>query len=351
MPEATCSPAALEDRRDLDGWLAVVATTSWLPAEHACYDLPADQACSQLRIAGTTLEAMLADGMPSAPGADGAPLVDRCDVFNLALDACWPRAIPVVGFRYAMRWLAAPIHELVGRRRWQVAIGGPTPAEVPELLIAALDPERHGGGFLDSDARPVRTAIDGVRRAHVASDEMLRGQVTVQGDHATVRSPQIRAAVADALCGNLRWAKLPLALHYRPDVAARLGYATCLTMSAQLAGRLRADGFEVTTHLGWLMGTLPAVHSWVEVRDEDGCVKVVDPALALLRRRLDALERAAAPGLLSRGIPAADELADGLLVNRVLSSAASAEDALAIDADGTGRLHVSRFRPTTERAR
>jgi hypothetical protein len=294
---------------------------------------------------------MLSDGMPSAPGADGAPLVDRCDVFNLALDAGWARAIPVVGFRYAMRWLAAPIAELVGQRRWEVAVGGPTPPEVPALLVAALDPERHGGGFRDADERPMHTAGDGVRRVLVAAGETLRGRATVHGEHAPIRSPQIRRAVADALGADLRWAKLPLALHYRPEVAEGLGYATCLTMSAQIARRLRGDGFAVTTHLGWLMGTLSAVHSWVEVRDEDGRLKVVDPALVLLRRRLDALEHAAAPGLVPRGVPAADALADGLLVNRVLCSAAPAGGALAIDAEGTGRLHVARFRPTTERTR
>jgi hypothetical protein len=352
MPDATGATAVAASRtEDLDRWLAAAATTSWLPAEHACYDLPVDQAASQLRIAGATLAAVLSDGMPSAAGSDGAQFVDRCDVFNLALDACWPRAIPVVGFRYAMRWLAAPIDELVGPRRWHVGIGGPTPAEVSELLIAAPDPERHGGRFLDADARPVHTAIDGVERVRVAAGTTLHGQATVHGRHAPIRAPQIRRAVADALAGSLRWAKLPLELNYRPDVAERLGYATCITMSAQLASRLRADGFEVITHLGWLMGALPAVHSWVEVRDEDGRVKVVDPALALLRRRLDALERAAAPALGSRPVAAPEQLADGLLINRVLSSAASAGDALAIDADGTGRVHVPRFHPTTEGAR
>jgi hypothetical protein len=350
MPELATVERAADDRPpDADGWLAAAARTSWLPGEHACYDLPVDQAAAQLRVAAAMVDVLLDDGMPSAPGPDGAPLLDRYDVFNLALDSGWRRAVPVLGYRYAMRWLAAPIGELVEPRAWQVGIAGPTPAEVPELLLSAPEPERHGGRYVDADARPVQTAIDGVRRMRVAAGETLRGHATVLGHHAPIRAPQIREAIADVVCADLRWAKLPLSLQTRPEVVERLGYATCLTTSARLAQRLRGDGFEVTTHLGWLMGMLPAVHSWVEVRDEDGRVKVADPVLALLRRRLDALEGVGAPTLRARAIPAAEELADGLLTNRMLPTASSTKDPLAIDAAGTGRLVVARFRPTTER--
>jgi hypothetical protein len=346
MPEpATGDRAAAGRSPDVDSWLAAAARTSWLPVDHACYDLPLDQAAGQLRVAPAMVDALLADGMPSAPGADGAPLLDRYDIFNLALDSGWRRAVPVLGYRYAMRWLAAPIDELVERRAWQVGIAGPTPAEVPELLISAPEPERHGGRYVDADARAVDTAIDGVRRMRVAAGETLRGQATVLGHHTPIRAPQIREAIADVVCADLRWAKLPLTLQTRPDVVERLGYATCLTTSARLARRLRGDGFEVTTHLGWLMGMLPAVHSWVEVRDEDGCVKVADPVLALLRRRLDALEGVDAPSLRARAIPAAEQLADGLLTNRMLPTASSTQDPLAIDAAGVGRAVVPRFAP------
>lgn len=344
MAGATVRRAAAEAPPDVDSWLEIAARTSWVPPEHARYDLPVGLASAQLRIPGATLDALLADTMPSAPGSDGEPLLDPYDVFNVALDAGWRRAIPVVGFRSAMRWLAAPIDQLVEPRQWQLAIAGPEPAEVSELLIAAPDPERHGGRYLDADARPVSTAVDGVQRVRLPADETLRGRATVRGSHAPIRAPEIRRIIAEVVCGDLRWAKLPLTLQRRSDEVERLGYATCVSTSARIATQLRAQGFEVTTHRGWLMGALPTAHSWVEVSDEDGRVKVVDPVLVLLRRRVDALERTAASTRSARQLPVAEQLADGLQANRVLSTTASSADDLVIDADGRGRFAVSHFR-------
>jgi len=348
MSSAGFRRSAVDGTPDVEHWLAVAARTSWIPLEHARYDLPATQACAQLMVPRATLDALLVDGMPSALGSDGQPLLDAHDVFNVALDAGWRRAVPVVGFRSAMRWLAAPIDELVTRRQWQVSIAGPQPAEVSELLIAVPDPERHGGCYVDAHARRAGPSADGVERVRIAADETLRGRATVRGNHTPIRAPEIRRAVDDLLGADLRWAKVPLTLQRCSDAIERLGYTTCVSTSARIATRLSAEGFEVTTHRGWLMGALANAHSWIEVRDEDGCVKVVDPILVLLRRRLEALERTVGSTLSIRGIPAPELLADGLLVNRVLSTTASYDSDLAVDASGTGRFVVSNFRPTTE---
>jgi hypothetical protein len=58
--------------------------------------------------------------------------------------------------------------------------------------------------------------------------------------------------------------------------------ATCTALSRHLEERCREAGFLARTRRGWMLGMLDLVHAWLEVEDEDGVTKIVDPIFVLL---------------------------------------------------------------------
>jgi hypothetical protein len=177
------------------------------------------------------------------------------------------------------------------------------------------------------------------------SGQTVRGVACLRGRHTPVRSALVRESVRAVLNSGHRWAKLPLALQTRPDIVSSLGYATCVSISLSLSKTLRAAGFHTRTRRGFLVAPVATGHSWVEVLDIDDKWKVIDPVLALLRMRLAEVE-SAGQAVAANPEP---ELADGLLVNRVLASALPAESPLAIDAGGAAVEIAVAFRKADPR--
>jgi hypothetical protein len=139
-----------------------------------------------------------------------------------------------------------------------------------------------------------------------------------------------------------RWAKLPHELQVLAGRVSSLGYATCVSVSLLLSKELTAAGFEVRTRRGYLIAPVGAAHSWVEVVDEDGLAKAIDPVLVLLRRRLEALEPS------GKGSAGSElELVNGLFANRVLPTALAAEEFLAVDGAGAHVGLTTAFRTKT----
>ncbi|WP_017571401.1 transglutaminase domain-containing protein [Nocardiopsis halotolerans] len=309
-----------------------MADTAWIPSDFARYDLPLRDAALRLKVTEAFLDRLVAAGLPT--GGPGGAFVDANDVFNVALDVGAPSTLPALGFRGALRWLRRPLRTLTSARSWGCAFTVPETATGP-VLVALPAPEGHGGAW--RPAPGTAGARDG--RWEVPPGGTARGVADLRGLRAPIRSELIREHVRAVLRSGQRWAKLPLALQTRPEVVSSLGYATCVSISLSLSAALRTAGFEVRTRRGYLIAPVGTGHSWVEVVDEDGRTKAIDPVLVLLRRRLEALEPVP-----DTSADPEDELVDGLLANRVLPSDLTAEAPLAVDADGAPVELTTAFR-------
>jgi hypothetical protein len=310
-------------------WVAAAGRTTWIPAEFARYELTLDDAAVRLRAPRALVRRLLDAGLPADPA--GAH-VDANDVFNLALELRWHAALPVTAFRGALRWLLRPIPELTAAQPWRCELTAP-PQPPGEVHVARPAPQLYGGGW-EPDADGPPAARDA--RFTLASGRTVGGVATLPGRRTALPGEQPRRLLREVLDSGHRWAKLPLALQSRPDVVAGLGYATCVSVSLQLSGALRAAGFPARTRRGYLIAPVATGHSWVEVAGDDGWT-VLDPVLVLLHRRLAELDPAA------RDRPE-HELADGLLVNRVLASALPADEPLAVTRDGGAVEIATAFR-------
>jgi hypothetical protein len=82
----------------------------------------------------------------------------------------------------------------------------------------------------------------------------------------------------------VRWVKLPDALREDETLVETHRIATCESASRYLVRKLEQAGLTANTRIGWVVGMLDLVHAWVEVVDEDGVTKVLDPVFGLFAR-------------------------------------------------------------------
>ncbi len=318
------------DLPPISAWVAAVRKTAWIPSTFAAYDMSLEDAAARLRAPVSLLERLIDEGLPAV----GAPFlrVDPNDIFNLGLELGWRGALPVVGFTGALRWLTLPLGALLETQTWYCQLSVAVMPDARKVGLALPFPEVYAGHWAAEAGEPL---LPSPRRDRVdlPPGNCLRGVARLQGRHQPVRGEAIGRIVRDVLSSGMCWAKLPLTLQNRPAVVSALGYANCVSVSLSVADELRGAGFAARTRRGWLIAPVSTGHSWVEVQDEDGQWKVIDPVLVLLRRRLEAVERPRRSASPQAG--AGDwELADGLLVNRVLPTALPGDVPLCVAADG-----------------
>ena len=338
LPATTPRPAspggggrpAPADLPPISAWQAAARKTAWIPSAFAAYHMSLEDAAARLRAPVSLLERLIDEGLPAA----GAPVprVDSNDIFNLGLELGWRGALPVVGFTGALRWLTLPLGALLEPQTWHCQFSVAASPGARDVRLALPFPEVYAGRWAAETGPP---PPPGPRRDRVdlAPGNCLQGVVRLQGRHQPVRGEAIGRIVRDVLSSGMRWAKLPLTLQNRPAVVSALGYANCVSVSLSVAEKLRGAGFAARTRRGWLIAPVSTGHSWVEVQDEDGKWRVIDPVLVLLRRRLEAVERPRRSASPQTGAGEWD-LADGLLVNRVLPTALPGDKPLCVAADG-----------------
>jgi hypothetical protein len=100
--------------------------------------------------------------------------------------------------------------------------------------------------------------------------------------------------------------------------------ASCASASLHVEQLCRQAGLAATTRIGWVVG-MEMVHAWVEIIDDDGLTKVIDPVFALFATM--------APG----ANPIFRDLAFGLRSNRLVPSGLPAGAALAYHTCGARR--------------
>lgn len=264
--------------RSLDRLVAV-------PVEHRCDNADRLSASQLLCCGDQLLTELIHRGLPCS-GPPGQELFDQRDLFNLALYSGSGRTAPERAFSYAVRWMSGPTDAMLVSRSWsvEVRLDCAEPAGCgadPSWSLAVPDPESYGGTTRRISIGPGQVAAAaGVLRAEGAFLGVSSTIDTV-GRCVQIRSGVLRALLGDLLESGLRWVKLPEPMQTAVDRLIPLGVASCVTASLHLERRCRAEGLAARTRRGWALGMLDLVHAWVEVQDEDGEIKIIDPIFAL----------------------------------------------------------------------
>lgn len=307
--------------RGLEGWLESLRDLLVIPAELRDERVERDAALELLQCGPETFEELLRAGLPHG-GSPGAERFDRFDLVNLALYSGSGASIPEKTMRYALRWMHADPGNLFRPQRWNYSVTLSPPARDkegdPERMdwnLATPHPEL-SGGWTESLSLG-QGAVLGEKDITVRGTSALgvSGVLVTSGERREIRSERLREIVTSYGPDRFRWGRMPEELQWRKDEVLSQGYAPCISVCLELAERCREAGFEARTRRGWIMGMLDLAHSWLEVVDEDGLVKNVDPAFVIL-----ADHHAESPH------PAIAEAFTGSLLNRLLPTEHHADE-------------------------
>ncbi len=235
-----------------------VADLFVFPAAHRSPDTDRVAAAQMLACDDRALDELVHKGLPV--GDDGR--FDSRELFNLGLHSGTGRTVPEQAFAYSLRWMRGTTESLLAPRRSTFALSSSCDCGEPSTLAS---PGTYDGAVLDL-----------VRDAH-----SVTALVHTQGAVAPLVSPALRAVVSEFAALGVRWVKLPDALREDETLVRTHRVATCESASRYLAAQCTAAGLTATTRIGWVIGMLDLVHAWVEVTDDDGVTKVVDPIFTL----------------------------------------------------------------------
>ncbi|MFP8961048.1 hypothetical protein ACLIYP_10895 [Streptomyces nanhaiensis] len=273
----------------LEGWLESLRNLLVIPPELRDEWMDRAGALELLQCGPEILDELLRNGLPHG-GEPGAERFDRFDLVNLALYSGSGTSVPEKTMRYALRWMHADPRTLFRPQRWDYSVALSPPAADAEADPARMEwnlatphPERHGGWTESLTVGP-EGAVLGEKdiTARGTTGLTASGVLVTSGEHREIRSRQLRDIVTSFGPDRFRWGRMPEELQWRKDVVLSQGYAPCISVCLELAERCRAAGFEARTRRGWIMGMLDLAHSWLEVVDEDGLIKTVDPAFVIL---------------------------------------------------------------------
>lgn len=273
--------AAGQDRRAAGGaWRESLAVLYPVPAPHRVEDVDRRTALEMLRCGPEVLDRLVADGLPHTGRADG-PWFDRHDLVNLALQSGSGWTMPERAVQFALRWMREDPKTWTEPLEWTYEIGlSCDRCEGGEFRHSRLLPERHGGTLVDQATTPP-AGVDGGDLVW-SGPATVAGRLVTGGSLLSLRSPRLTAVTLDFLGAGYRWARLPKPVQADYETVMAAGYAPCVTASLFLEREYRAAGYEAFARSGWILGMLDLAHAWVEVIDDDGVRKVVDPALERL---------------------------------------------------------------------
>ncbi|MCR3752111.1 transglutaminase domain-containing protein [Lentzea californiensis] len=311
----------------VDGWLAALDGLFTIPAGYRQEDVDRTGALDVLRCSDEVLTELVNAGLPHAGEGE---LFDRHDLFNLALYSKSGTSAAELGIRFALRWMTHDPRTWFQPMRWTYSLTMTAPPDgsgPAAFAVARPMPELFGGRVERIGARaagqvaetPPPTGPDVVvvtEGGTAQVDAVLR----TAGEPRTLRSRRLREIVSEYSHGDHRWARMPEELQRHPELVLPHGVAPCISVSLDLAAKARAAGYPARTRRGWILGVLDLAHSWLEVTDDDGQVKVVDPIFAGLADHAGGAHpdfRTACFGsALNRLLPTAHEADEGLYEHR-----------------------------------
>ncbi|HEY4027062.1 MAG TPA: hypothetical protein VGO86_11585 [Candidatus Dormibacteraeota bacterium] len=256
------------------------------------------EARAKLGCGDDLLTALLDRGFPVAAVEGGEPRLDLHDVINVGLYSGSGQSVPELAQRALFRFASTDPERWTAPTRWKIAVehrclAGDGGEHAGGWALAEPDPERWGGATDEWGSHEgLRLRLDGrgdapERRADSAS---ATGTVRLEGRVQRVLAPTVIEAFDELVRGIQRDAPrfqwLPDALRADPDGAARLGVTDCAASSLLLERELGRLGFATRTGDGCVLGLVPTPHAWVEVLDDDGVWKALDPIFAAVAARV-----------------------------------------------------------------
>jgi hypothetical protein len=302
-------------------WLGACDRLFAIPAPHRDDSVNRADARQTLRCDDATLDRLIDRGLPCA-GEPGDERFDAFDLFNLALDSRSGRSMPEMAFGFALRWMSGSAERWFEPRHWTVNVGigcgrtGGCGADA-SWSIARPRPDLFGGRVEHLRAEPAGSLARNELAWSGGDGLALSCEVHTRGQRMKLRDPRLRELVTDFMHAGHRWIRMPEGLQRQDALVLSHGVSNCISASLHLERELAREGFEVRTRRGWMLGMLDIEHAWIEVRDDDGEIKAVDPIFALLARHAPASN---------------PELADVVLgsqINRLLPTSHSAGQPLA----------------------
>ena len=262
------------ETQTLDGWLDSLDRLFRIPPEFRDETVEWSRARDLLGGGDSLLQTLVDHGLPHSDSS-GQIRFDRLDLINLSLYSGSGTSGAEVAMKYALRWMHDAPETLYTPRKWNfsIEVSCPHPEgcgdEERSWDIARPEPDRYGG----------RTETLSVAKDGAAVEAVL----VSNGAQRPLRSARLRE-IALEYSEGYRWIQIPEQLQWQSELLLSHGIAPCIPASLDMAEKCRAAGFEARTRRGWILGMLDIVHSWLEVVDEDGLVKTVDPAFLILAR-------------------------------------------------------------------
>lgn len=317
-------------------WRRALEAVVWLPETHRNATVPMATARRALRCTERSFAQLIELGLPFVEGPEG-PLFDAVDLKNVGLYSGSQATEVEMAMRLMLGFMRAPREDLIKAKRWRFRLALQTDVEagarllrrvyrpMPEMFGGTVDKVQSADGQACEVAGPFFRVVQGADAA---------GTMTVLGRELTLRSSEIRAIFDEFVDSGLRWHALPETFAAAPEEALALGVGNCGTLCAALCERLVGAGFEARTYHGWMLTPAEVDHGWVEVVDDDGEVKFLDPSFALL---------ATGNGF---GTIEFRDLTAGSFVNRVTPTRAPLDEPYIVDG-GTGDVVVFTSRADT----
>jgi hypothetical protein len=271
------------------------ATETWLTALSGLWPIPPEfqdaqvnrvAALDMLRCGENVLDELVTAGLPAVV-RDGTQYFDRFDLFNLALASGSQTSVPERAIRYALRWMSGGPGTWVSPLRWNfdIELSCPTGQGCDSRATwshAQLVPEAAGGTMVEFATQPDASILDGRVRFAGPGPVRLTGSLITRGNLATLRSPRLKTIVSEFLATGYAWVRMPERLQRDYQRVMAAGVAPCISASLFLQREFERAGYPASTRRGWLLGMLDLAHSWIEVVDDDGERKVIDPIFARL---------------------------------------------------------------------
>lgn len=268
---------------DID-WRQAVRDVVWIPAPHRVATVPVAAARRALRCTEASFARLVDLGLPSVDGPQG-PLYDPTDLKNVGLYSRSHLTEVELSMRLMLSFMQASREELTKLRHWRYRLQLLAAAEPGARVIRRVYrpvPERFGGAFgsYAASVGPPPEMVGPFFR--MAQGSEVTGTLMTRGAERVVRSPAIRQVVDELLDSGIRWHALPETFAADPREPTTLGIGNCGTLCAVLQQRLVDTGFEARSYHGWMTTLSEVDHGWVEVLDDDGTIKYLDPSFALL---------------------------------------------------------------------
>jgi Transglutaminase-like superfamily len=308
----------------VDGWLDALARSYFVPAEFQAHETSRQEALNLLCCGDDVLDQLIEAGLPCS-GEPGAELFDWHDLHNLGLYSGSGNSLPERCIRLAMRWMEKPPESWLGSARWdfRAALGCGRPHRgqpPPRWRIARPAPEVHGGEIVGALAASSPDAVIGEGYVEGTGEEFaLAATIHTRGRSGVIRSRRLREILSEYAGADYRWVRLPQELQKQPSRVLSQGVSPCISVSLDLAAKCRGEGFAARTRIGWILGLLDLRHAWLEVVDEDGAWKTVDPVFAKLSAFADRphpqFQSSCLGSTINRLLPTANEASDPLFAH------------------------------------